>query len=99
MPQPYSNFKDGKMVVTTAGTRQQLTATSTPCGKVFITAREDNTDNVVVGGPTVVAALGASRSGSVLIPNQSITLEIDNLSNVWLDAITSGDGVTYSYLF
>jgi hypothetical protein len=95
---PYTNFKDGKTTVATAGTRQKL-ASPTPCGKVTVTAREDNSDNIVVGGPTVVALLGPTRSGSVLVQNQSITLEIDDLSKVWLDAVTSGDGVTYSYLF
>jgi hypothetical protein len=98
MPTPSQNFKDGKMVVTTAGTRQQL-ASPAPCAKVFITAREDNSDNIVVGGVTVVAALGATRSGNVLSPNQSMTVEIDDLSKIWLDAVVSGEGVTFSYLF
>jgi hypothetical protein len=99
METPYHNLKDGKMVVTTAGTRQQLSSTPLPCGKVFITAREDNTDDIVVGGNTVVAALGATRSGNVLTPGNSMTVEINDLNKIWLDAVVSGEGVTYSYLF
>ena len=98
MPQPYSNFNDNKAAFTTAGTRQQL-ATPTPCGKVIITAGEGNAGNIVIGGPTVVATIGTTRSGAVLLPLGSITLEIDDLSKVWFDGTNTGDTVSYSYLF
>jgi hypothetical protein len=28
----------------------------------------------------------------------NMTIEIDDLSKIWLDAVVSGEGVTYSYL-
>ncbi len=40
-------------------------AGSTPCKKVTITAETDNTGIVVIGGSTVVAALG-TRQGTPL---------------------------------
>lgn len=86
---------DGRKVVTTAGTRVTL-ASSTAIKQVVITAETDNTGYVVVGGSTVVAAL-ATRTGIPLNPGDSVALEIDNLADVYLDSIVSGDGVTYAY--
>jgi hypothetical protein len=86
---------DGRKVVATATTRVQL-ATSTAVKQVVITAETDNTGYVVVGGSTVVAAL-ATRTGVPLNPGDSVALEIDNLADIWLDSIVSGDGVTYAY--
>ena len=86
---------DGRKVVTTAGTRVALAA-STACKQVVITAETDNTGYVVVGGSTVVAAL-ATRSGVPLNPGDSVALEIDNLSKVYLDSAVSTDGVTFVY--
>jgi hypothetical protein len=93
----YSNFKDSNATLAAAGTRQQL-ASPTPCGKVTITAGENNAGNIVVGGATVVGA-AVGRSGSVLLPLGSITLEIDDLSKGWFDGTNTGDTVSYSYLF
>ena len=87
---------DGRKTVTAAGTREALAA-STPAKLVIITAETDNTGLVVVGGSTVVAAL-ATRQGTPLNAGDSITLEIDNLADVYLDVTVSDDGVTYTYL-
>lgn len=90
-----TGIADGRKVVTTAGTRVTLAA-STACKQVVLTAETDNTGFVVVGGSTVVAAL-ATRQGIPLAPGDSITLEIDNLADVNLDSTVSGDGVTFVY--
>lgn len=90
-----TSIADGRKVVTTAGTRVTLAA-STACKQVIITAETDNTGLVVVGGSTVVAAL-ATRQGVPLYAGDSITLEIDNLADVYLDSTVSSDGVTYAY--
>ena len=87
---------DGRKVVTTAGEREAL-ASSTPATIVIITAETDNTGYVVVGGATVVAAL-ATRQGIPLNAGDSVTLEIDNLADVYLDVTISGEGVTFLYL-
>ena len=87
---------DGRKTVATAGTREAL-ADSTTAKLVIITAETDNTGYVVVGGLTVVAAL-ATRRGTPLNAGDSITLEVDDLADVYLDVTVSGDGCTYLYL-
>jgi hypothetical protein len=85
---------DGRKIVTTAGTREQLSSSSTSTLNVVIQAELDNTGVVVVGGITVVAAL-ATRRGIGLEAGDSISLNVSDLSLIWLDSMVSGDGVTY----
>lgn len=87
---------DGLKLVTTAGTRETLAA-STAIHSVTITAKQTNTGTVVVGGSTVVAASGATRRGVPLNAGDSITIDIDNLSKIYLDVTVNGEGVTYTY--
>lgn len=91
-----TSIGDGRQIVTTAGTRVALAA-STAVKEVTITAETDNTDLVVVGGATVVAAL-ATRRGTPLFPGDSTTIAADNLAEVYIDAMISTEGCTYSYL-
>ncbi len=90
-----SIINDGRQVVTTAGTRVALAA-STTCKHIMITAETNNTDIVVVGGGTVVAAL-ATRRGTPLYPGDSYDLDIDDLADVFIDALVSTEGVTFTY--
>jgi hypothetical protein len=62
-----------------------------------VTAETDNTDVVVVGGATCVADL-ATRQGTPLSAGQSVSLDVSNLDQVYLDAEVNGEGVTYTYL-
>ena len=87
---------DGRTTVTTAGTAVQISSTDTPCGGITITAETDNTNIVTVGASTVVAAL-STRRGHPLSPGGSITIPNTNLNQVWIDAITATEGVTYVY--
>jgi hypothetical protein len=101
--QPASNLKDGKGMIPTPGTRVQLSTISLPCAKLTLTAHKLNQDEIVYGGPTVVAALGASaaastRSGTPLVPGQSVDIYIDNLTKVWLDGIVANDAYSFTYL-
>jgi hypothetical protein len=89
-------LKDGNATLASAGTRQQLAA-STPCAKVIISAGSANVGNITVGGTTVVGA-AVGTSGAVLLPLGSIELEIDDLSKVWFDGTNTGDTVSYTYL-
>jgi hypothetical protein len=98
MQTPFTKLQDSKATVTTAGQRVQLNPVSTPCGKLTVTALEGNAGEIVYGGATVVAALGATRSGTPLVQGQSVDIPIDDLSKVWLDAVNSGDGVSYTWL-
>ncbi len=89
-----TGINDGRKVVTTAGTRERLVGASTPAKYVAITAETDNTGVMAVGGATVVAAL-ATRRGTPLSPGSSISLDVDDLLDVWPDSPASGDGATY----
>jgi len=88
---------DGRKTVAAAGTAERLAGLTT-CKKVVITAELDNAGTVVVGGSTVVAAL-ATRRGTPLTPGDSVAIETNNLNNIWLDATSNGDGVTYHYVY
>ncbi len=86
----------GVMTVTTAGTDLVLAA-STACKIVIIQAQTDNTNPVAVGATGVDATI-ATGTGILLYPGEVITLEVDNLTDVYVDALTSGEGVRYTYL-
>jgi len=85
---------DGRKVVTTAGTRVALAA-STACKEVVITAETDNTGYVVVGAAATVIAALATRTGIPLYAGDSVTIQTDNLADIGLDSAVSGDGVTF----
>jgi hypothetical protein len=94
----YSNIGTGRKVVTTAGTAVALVSTNTPCRRVDITAETDNTNPVVVGDANVVAAI-ATRKGTPLAAGATLTIYVDDLSKVYLDAVTSTEGVTFTYYY
>jgi hypothetical protein len=87
---------DGRKTVTTPGTAVVL-ATSTSIKEVTCTAELDNTDVVCVGGSTVIAAL-ATRRGIPLYPGDSVTLIVNDLAIVYIDAMVATEGVTFLYL-
>lgn len=88
---------DGRKTVTTAGTRVTLVASTTPCKEVTITAMLANTGVVVIGGATVVASQ-STRQGTPLSAGDSLTIAIDDLVKINLDATVSGEGVVFHYL-
>lgn len=90
---PPDTIGDGNQTVTIAGARVQLTANSTPCKKVTITALGANSGNIWVGGATV-----ANGRGKQLVPLQDIEIWIDDLSKIYVDATSNGDGVAYVYV-
>ena len=91
-----TSITDGRKVVTTAGTRVQLSSTPIAVKRCTLTAETDNTGAMVVGGATVVAAQ-ATRTGVPLAPGDSYELEINDLSLIYLDSEINGDGVTFNY--
>lgn len=85
-------FAFGNKTVTTAGTRVQLVASSTPlvAGVVEIKALWGNTGRIYVGDITA-----ASTKGHWLATGESVVLYIDDLNRIYLDAQVSGEGVTF----
>lgn len=81
--------------VTTAGTDVAL-ASSTPAKWVVIMARRTNTANIAVGG-SGVDATASTGNGVTLAAGESITLPVDNLADVYIDATVNGEGVRYTY--
>lgn len=85
----------GVKTVTTAGTDVAL-AGSTACRKVVIQAQTDNTGLIAVGA-TGVDATEATGTGVILYAGDAFELEIDNLSDVFIDSTINGEGVRYTY--
>jgi len=84
---------DNSKNVTTAGSRVQLISSSTPCKYVIIVALATNTNSIYVGGSTVAAGRGRP-----LVALQSEKIDIDDVSKIYIDADTSGEGVTFAYV-
>lgn len=75
--------------VTLAGTRQQLP--NKPCREVTIIAKRGNTGFIYVGKNNVSSTV----YGASLAELDSITLDISNTNEVYIDASVSGEGVSY----
>lgn len=96
------NIASGRKTVTTAGTRVPLSTANLPVAKVIICAETDNTNEVTVGGVDVVGAL-ATRVGVPLKPVATGESRLElcdvDLKDVYIDAVTNTEGVTFTYLF
>jgi hypothetical protein len=90
-----SGISHGVATVTTAGTDVAL-AGSTACKKVVIQAQTDNTSLIAVGG-SGVDATEATGTGVLLYPGDVFELEIDNLADIFIDSLVSGEGVRFTY--
>lgn len=83
---------NGVTTVTTAGTRVVLGA-STTIKSVTVRALKTNTGLIYVGSATVAAA-----NGFQLSPQETVSIDIDNLTKVNIDSSVNGDGVSFIYL-
>ena len=87
----------GRKAVTTAGVAEKIVAAVTYCYRVDLSADLGNTNPVVIGNSSVVAA-DSSQRGIVLVPgNPPITILIDDVSKIYVDAQTDGDAVCFNY--
>jgi hypothetical protein len=82
---PATEVLQGRKLVASAGTRETLGSAVTKA--VTIQALEPNTGHVVIGGASVVAATATP-----------VTLEVDNLHTVDVDARVAAQGVSFTYL-
>lgn len=85
-----STVRNGKKAVTTAGSAVALAASTTLTHSVTIRALHANTNMIYVGDSSV-----DSTNGYVLDAGETVTLQIANLSTVYIDSDTNGEGVTY----
>lgn len=84
-----NSVTNGQKTVTTAGTAEVLAA-STTILSVTIKALSGNTGYVYVGSASV-----DSTNGFVLQAGESISLDIDNLADIYLDVSANGEGVSF----
>ncbi len=87
---------DGNQEVAAAGTAEALVGSSTPAKWIVVSAQPANTNEVAVGSATVDATAGAEQ-GAILAAGDSVTLLIDNVQDVFVDAVTTGEGVSFVY--
>ena len=92
---PASSIVSGRKAVTTAGTEVALSTDKSRIVSVTIQAETDNTGRIVVGDSSIVATEGATAQGLVLTAGDSITLNISQLSGIYIDSTVNGDGVTF----
>lgn len=90
-----SGIGDGVKVVAAAGTDEALAA-STAAKWVTIQAQTDNTSKVAIGATGVDATI-ATGDGITLDPGDVLTIPVDNLADIFVDALVSGEGVRYIY--
>lgn len=87
----------GRAKVITPGAPVPLSVSSQAIISVIITAPSQNVGEIYVGGVNVSAATG-SQKGDLLEPTGSITISINDLSKVYIDAQNANDAVTFNYL-
>lgn len=85
---------DGRKTVAAAGTAEAIRA-SLACKWVTVTALLTNTTQVNVGGSGALATLGAS-TGTPLLAGGSVTIPTSNANLVFVDARTTGEGVSFT---
>lgn len=82
----------GKTAVAVAGTQVALSA-STVIKSVTIKALSTNTGIIYVGASTV-----SSADGFELNAGDTVSLDVDNLADVYVDSSVNGEGVSYIYV-
>ena len=86
----------GTTTITTAGTPERITTTTTPIRRVWIQALDTNTGVVAIGGMNVDET-PATRKGLAIFATQGQWFEVSDLSIIWLDVSVGGEGVNYLY--
>lgn len=94
----FRNIASGIATVATPGTPVQLIATPTQAKSLDVTASYNNTDMITVGGSGVVGtAIG--RKGVPIAPGNTYTFKITDVSQVWIDAVSAGDFVSFNWFW
>lgn len=94
--QGYSSVASGRKVIATASVAERLVAVSTPCQKIEISSLEENSDMLFIGGEEVVAQVGAEKGTPIPPRGATATVYISDAYNIFIDARTNGDGVSFT---
>ena len=101
-----TNVRIGNQQVPTAGTRVQMVdnpaIATVEAFSIIVQALSLNEGAIVVGDKTVVAAVGTHASptvkGTRLTAGQSVSMDLQDITTLWLDTDKSGDGVCWTLL-
>jgi len=87
----------GRQTCTPANTQIQLYSTPTDCGWVIIQTGRTNSGYVAIGTTPGVSATPGAEYGVVLDNSESVKIDVDDLSEVWINGTTLNDTVNYLY--
>lgn len=90
----YRHMQSGSVTVTTAGTPVKLANSSTEAKRIDIQNPATNNVTVYVGGTDV-----SSTKGIPILPNNTYTFTITDLSSVWVDASADATTVPFNYFW
>ena len=104
-----THLRSGIKTVAAPGTPVQLQddaivggTMQAPVVGVVVEALETNEGKIVVGGKDVVGKAGShaapERQGIALSAGGSISLDVNDIGAVWIDATVAGDGVSWTAL-
>lgn len=85
--------------ITTAGTPEQLSATSVPIVSglpTVIKAKQTNTGSITIGNSSS-KALNTGTGCFRLTPGQAVSIRISDLNEVWLDTTVNAEGIEGLY--
>lgn len=92
-PDVASTLTTGRKTVAAAGTAEAIRGTL-PCKWVTVSALTSNTAQVNVGGSGALATSGGA-TGIGLSPGGAVTIPIDDAAKVFVDARTTGEGISF----
>lgn len=86
-------------IAVAGSTAVALNAGSFPCKSVFVCAYQSNTSQIAIGDAFVNAQADANLRGIPLQPGQGISLDIADVSSVYLDVLGNGHGCTFTVIY
>lgn len=88
---------NGRVIVNTPGTPRPLSDVARRVSKVYVAALAGNTTAIHIGGAGVRARAGEANGLPMVGGTRPDTATFDNvdLAEIWIDAITAAEGVSY----
>jgi hypothetical protein len=91
---PASQHAIGTKAIAVTNTAVALSSSSVQCRAVIVCAHPSNGAQVWIGNSAVVSTPAGSETGIALQANEKFSLDIDDVSKVFVNG-TSGDKVTF----
>lgn len=88
-----TSLGSGQKAVAAAGTQVSLVAVVTDCKSVTVKAKTTNTGFIYVGASSV-----SSSDGFILSAGDTVSLDINDVSKVYIDASVNNEGVSFLYV-